>query len=89
MKKFKTKSSYYSFDGNPIKEVEVERETANFYILKGGDRESKMSRYHQYHDTHKEAKEYLISECKRTIKNLEERIVNEKKDLERFESLTP
>ena len=71
-----------------IDKVEIEKETDCFYIVKG-IRQAKQSREHKFHDTHQEAKDYLIETGKSRISQLEAQLARERENLKEIKSLVP
>ena len=74
------------WDSAPIIEVEIEKETAHFYII-NGTREAKISRYGVYHDSHQDAKAYLINKQIDSISSLEKSLIIANEILEKYRSL--
>jgi hypothetical protein len=85
MKKYKTGGWDYRKE---ITEVNIEKETKCFYTIEGV-KEAKEAKYHQFHDTYQDAKDYLLEKSKERIEHLRSELEKETERLADLENLQP
>lgn len=68
------------FGDNPITEVEVEKETPSFIVIKGRT-EKKRTVYDNYFSTYDEAKKYIIDRHQGIVNRLEKDLHSAKSEL--------